>query len=240
MTGHTLNRRLSCSSLPNQMVRRDMQQSLLFPQGRGGRRAGAGRKPTPGRRPAVPHRTRPTHFARHPAHVTLRACAAIRCLRAPRVFPEVRRAIGSASCAHFRVVHFSVQSDHVHLIVEATDRGKTSRGVWGLAVRVARAVNRVLRRHGSVWGDRYHVRALRTPREVRNALVYVLQNFRKHLRGVVGIDPCSSARWFDGFRGRDRVEQSPSVVVRARSWLLRLGWRRAGLIDLEEAPARGR
>ncbi|HYC21767.1 MAG TPA: hypothetical protein VEI94_03640, partial [Candidatus Bathyarchaeia archaeon] len=95
------------------------------------------------------------------------------------------------------------------------------------------------RRHGSVWGDRYHVRALRTPREVRNALVYVLQNFRKHLRGVVGIDPCSSAQWFDGFRGRDRVEQSASVLVRARSWLLRLVWRRAGLIDLEEAPARG-
>jgi putative transposase len=226
-------------SLPIQMRRRDRQQSLPFPPGRGGCRAGAGRRPKPGRRPGVPHRIRPVHLARHPAHVTLRACAAVRSLRAARVFPEVRRAIGAASRSSFRVVHFSVQSDHVHLIVEAADRETMMRGVWGLAVRIARAVNRALRRHGSVWGDRYHVRALRTPREVRSALVYVLQNFRKHLRGVVGIDPCSSASWFDGFRGRGRAVQEDSPVVVARSWLLRIGWRRCGLIALEEAPARG-
>jgi putative transposase len=81
----------------------------------------------------------------------------------------------------------------------------------------------VLRRRGSVWGDRYHVRALCTPREVRSALVYVLENFRKHLRGSVGIDPCSSASWFDGFRGRDKAQDAGSNVVGARTWLLRLG-----------------
>ncbi|HTS55380.1 MAG TPA: transposase [Burkholderiales bacterium] len=155
------------------------------------------------------------------------------------MFPEVRRAIGAASRGSFRVVQFSVQSDHVHLIVEALDRQAMTRGVWGLAVRVAHAVNRALRRRGAVWGDRYHVRALRTPREVRSALVYVLQNFRKHLRGVVGIDPCSSAPWFDGFRCREKVAQESSAVVVPRSWLLRIGWRRCGLIGLEEAPARG-
>jgi hypothetical protein len=86
-------------SLPIQMRRRDRQQSLPFPSGWGGRRAEAGRKPAPGRRPGVPHRTRPAHLARHPAHVTLRACGAVRCLRSPRVFPEVRRAISAASRA---------------------------------------------------------------------------------------------------------------------------------------------
>jgi len=134
-------------------------------------------------------------------------------------------------------VHFSVQSDHLHLIVEAADKEAMSRGVWGLAVRLARAVNRALGRRGSVWGDRYHVRALRTPREVRSALVCVLQNFRKHLRGVTGLDPCSSAPWFDGFRAREPVDHKESVVVGARTWLLRLGWRRRGLIGLVEAPA---
>jgi len=155
------------------------------------------------------------------------------------VFPEVRRAIGAASRGGFRVVQFSVQSDHVHLIFEAVDRETMTRGAWGLAVRVARAVNRALRRRGAVWGDRYHVRALRTPREVRTALVYVLQNFRKYLRSVVGIDPCSSAPWFEGFRCREKSAQGSSPVVVARTWLLRIGWRRCGLIGLEEAPARG-
>jgi len=228
MTSLALNRHPPSGSLPNQMRRHDLQQSLPFPPSRGGRRSGAGRKPTPGRRPGVSHRMRPTHLARHPAHVTLRACAAIRCLRAPRVFPEVRRAIGAASSANFRVVHFSVQSDHLHLIVEAADKETMSHGACGLAVRVARAVNRALRRRGSVWSDRYHVRTLNTPREVRNALVYVLQNFRKHLRGVAGIDPCSSAQSFEGFRDREGPGQVGSDVVRARTWLLRVGWRRAG------------
>jgi len=172
--------------------------------------------------------------------VTLRACLALRCLRSPRVFPDVRRALRAASRATFRVVHFTVQSDHMHLIVEATDRETMSRGVWELAVRLARAVNRALHRRGTVWSDRYHVRALRTPREVRSALVYVLLNFRKHIHGAVGIDPFSSAPGFDGFRGanQERAAIGVSVVVAARTWLLRIGWRRGGLIGLGEAPAR--
>ena len=213
----------------------DRQQSLPFPSRRGGRRRGAGRKRAPGRRPGVPHRRRPGHASRYPAHVTLRA--SIRCLRSPRVFPEARRAIGAASRKEFRVAHFSVQNDHVHLIVEAADRDTLSRGVWGLAIRLTRAVNRVLRRRGSLWDDRYHVRPLRTPREVRSALVYVLQNFRKHQRRAAGMDPCSSARWFDGFRDWKVSAWKAATVVAAHTWLLRVGWRRHGLIAVGERPA---
>src|SRR5215472_9222912 len=159
----------------------DRQQSLPFPSRRGGLRRGAGRRLAPGRRPGVPHRRRPGHASRYPAHVTLRA--SVHCLRSPRVFPEARRAIGAASRAEFCVAHFSVQNDHVHLIVEAEDRDAPSRGIWGLAIRLTRAVNRVLERRGSIWDDRYHARPLRTPREVRSALVYVVQNFRNTSAG---------------------------------------------------------
>jgi len=231
-----LNRKRPIASLPNQMSDRDRQKSLPFPSGRGGRRRGAGRKCAPGRRPGVPHRRRPDHVSRHPAHVTLRA--SVRCLRSSRVFPEARRAIDAASGPEFRVVHFSVQNEHVHLIVEAADRDALSRGVWGLAIRLTRAVNRVLQRRGSIWGDRYHLRALRTPREVRNALVYVLRNSYKHgHRGAGRIDPCSSARSFDGFRGwKNPAREVPSLVA-PHTWLLRVGWRRHGLIELDERPA---
>ena len=84
--------------------------------------------------------------------------------------------------AGFGSLHFSVQSNHVHLMVEARDKAHLSKGMRGLAIRVALAVNRALRRRGRVWSDRYHARALRTPREVRNGLVYVLANWKKHLR----------------------------------------------------------
>jgi len=88
----------------------------------------------------------------------------------------MRAALARASRRRFRLLQFSIQADHVHLIVEGDDATAFRRRIEGLAIRVAKAVNRVLRRHGRVWADRHHTRDLRTPREVRHALVYVLQN----------------------------------------------------------------
>jgi len=124
------------------------------------------------------------------------------------------------------------------MIVEADDRTRLSRGLRGLAIRVARAVNRALGRRGPVWGDRYHARPLKTPREVRHALVYVIQNAKKHARGVHGLDPCSSARWFDGWSDEPAAgARECAPVARARTWLARVGWRRHGLIHRDEQPA---
>src|SRR5262249_24586111 len=112
-----------------------------------------------------------------------------------------------------------------------------SEGMRGLAIRVARAINRVLGRRGTVWRERYHARALRTPREGRHALVYGLMNFKKHGSDVGEIDARSSAPWFDGLRGALCMRSSaPAPVVRARTWLAAVGWRRHGLISLEECP----
>jgi hypothetical protein len=151
----------------------------------------------------------------------------------------MRNALAAASTERFRVLHFSVQADHLHLLVEADEPPRFERGVRGLAIRVAKAVNRALGRRGRVWGDRYHARQLRTPREVRNALVYVLNNFRKHVRGARGIDRRSSARWFDGWRGKVAPPTEPSPVASGRTWLWRVGWRRHGLVDVDEAPRTG-
>jgi REP-associated tyrosine transposase len=109
------------------------------------------------------------------------------------------------------------------------------RGVQGLAVRCAKAVNREMGRRGAVWGSRYHGRRLDSPREVRAALAYVLLNFRKHLRAAAGIDPRSSGRWFDGWTGQRRVAQGP--LPTPRTWLVTIGWRRAGgAIAFGEGP----
>src|SRR5437016_6704993 len=182
----------------------------------------------PPRRP-TPH-ARPVHVPTHPVHVTLRSTSAVRCLRSARVFPAVRRALAVASHAGFRILHFSVQDDHLHLIVEADDRRALGRGLRGLAIRVARAVNRALNRRGAVWTDRYHARALTSPRAVRNALVYVLMNRRKHRDGERGLDPCSSALWFTGWRSPAPPPPAAMPVVRARTWLAAVGWHRHGLL----------
>ncbi len=171
-------------------------------------------------------------------HMTLRARAGLASLRSKRVFGVLRECLRAASSTGFRVVQFSVQVDHVHLLVEAQDKVALSGGARGLAIRSARALNRELGRVGQVWGDRYHARALATPREVRNALVYVLMNHKKHgLRERGRIDPCSSAPWFDGFRVAMAAPVDPPVTSRPRTWLGCVGWRRRGLIDPDEAPS---
>jgi putative transposase len=217
----------------------------------GGARKGAGRKLANGRA-NTPHRARPEHNAAHPLHVTLRA--GLRPLRSQHVFPTVRRALSQATRRSpcFRIVHYSVQVDHVHLIIEAADKASLSRGIRGLVIRIARQVNQLLMRKGPLWADRWHARALTSPRQARNALVYVLCNFRKHtLRALAGIDPFSSAPYFDGWRIEPGVSlplagpappmPAPSDlrergIVSPRTWLVRQGWRRHGLIGVEEGP----
>jgi REP element-mobilizing transposase RayT len=161
-------------------------------------------------------------------------------LRKQVVFRAIRRALRRTSRGWFRLLHFSVQADHVHLLVEARDKDALARGMAGLAIRVARAVNRSSRRTGSLWADRYHSRPLRTPREVRLALVYVLANWTKHIAAARGLDPCSSAFWFDGWKlpppYGPPLEDDEPPIVRPRTWLARAGWRRWGLVSRDEHP----
>jgi len=187
----------------------------------------------------VPHRPRPAHIAAHPLHVTLRTVDAVRCLRAARVFPGVRQALAAASHTGFRLLEFSVQHDHMHLLLEADDGQRLSSGMRGLAIRLARAVNHALGRRGAVWGDRFHARALTNPRAMRHALVYVLMNARKHTGGGPAVDGCSSAPWFDGWKhGPAAPPTAPAPVRRPRTWLAAVGWRRHGLLGLDEQPRR--
>jgi REP element-mobilizing transposase RayT len=222
-----------------------ISRQLKLPcRGRGGHRPGAGR-PRNGRG-GVPHRQRPALGSRFPLHVTLRARFGLPSLR----LAESRRVLTASIAAGrdrfgCRIVHFSLQTDHVHLVCEANDRVSLSRGLIGLLVRMARGFNRVHGRRGPVWASRYHARVLRTPREVRTVLVYVLGNWRHHggERYALGcIDPCSSALWFDGFAEAVLPASAYSVapVVPPRTWLLSVGYRRyRGRISVDEGAWKG-
>ena|SRR5688572_24942109 len=236
---------------PNRRHEAWKQEHLAFPNTWGGKREGAGRK-RQSERPSVPHRARPKHHARHPVHVTLRSL--FRPLRSQHVFPTVCLAVKGATKrdeTRFRIVQFSVQWDHVHLVVEASDERALSSGIASVAIRIARTVNELVRRRGRLWADRWHGRELTSPRQVRNALVYVLANFRKHSKKRLGagVDAFSSALHFDGWRAHAREALLPRagppfhgalarlvVVSKARTWLGGVGWRRAGLVGFGETP----
>ncbi len=167
----------------------------------------------------------------------MRMRAGLPSLRRHRTVAALEACFAAASQrASFRLVEYSVQTNHVHAIVEASDARALSRGMKGLGVRMARALNRLWKRRGSVLGDRYHAHVLRTPTEVRNALRYVLDNARNHGHRLLGLDRFSSARWFTGWPS-PADPPFPSPLARARTWLLAHGWRRHGLIHLA-SPSR--
>src|SRR5206468_11971455 len=189
-------------------------------------RKGAGRKPRG--RPSLPHITRPRVDPRYPVQVTIRATPGPPSLRSPRVFGALRPAIARASVDRFRVIHFSIQQDHGHFIAEGDEARRARGGVHGLAIRLALAVNRALGRKGKVVGDRYHARPLTTPRHMRTSMVYVLLNFRKHLRAPACIDPRSSGQHFSGWQAAPVATDIVSATVSPGTWMARVGWRLAG------------
>ncbi|MFZ5896992.1 MAG: hypothetical protein ACOY0T_38395 [Myxococcota bacterium] len=146
-----------------------------------------------------------------------------------------------------------MQSNHVHLIVEASDLDTLVGGMRGLCVRIARAVNRAIGRRGRFFDDRWHGRELATPGEVRSVIIYVLANSQKHGAACSGLDPYSSAPYFNGFiefGGKApceieramlpawlaRLAASERPVAPAQTWLLAVGWKRAGCISLQDTP----
>jgi REP element-mobilizing transposase RayT len=194
-----------------------------------------------GAKAGVPHVRRAEFKERHPLHVTMKVRRGLPNLRertlATLVFAAFRAAKQRLGA---RLVQFSIQSNHIHLIVEAEGRRTLSRAMQGLAVRLARRLNARIGRRGAVFADRYHARPLRTPLEVRRALLYVLQNHRHHagIHDTADLDPLSSSTYFDGFvNGKPAYIGSNAPVVEASTWLLRIGWRRHGSLGLDEVPA---
>lgn len=143
----------------------------------------------------------------------------------------------------FRLLHYSIRREHIHLVCESDDSVALSRAMQRLSSRIARRLNQLWGRAGSFFADRYHGRVIKTPRELRNVLRYVLLNLHKdaliqdgQLLGG-GFDPCSSARWFDGWHQdepRPPPDEREPAVTAPESWLARQGWRRHGLLRPSE------
>ena len=237
------------------MARRSKQLPITFPNGWGGARKGAGRRSTAADgRAGVPHRRRdvPSLATKGAVHVTMRFVDDIANLRTSRCMRALWFAFAKGKERDgFRLCHYAVQRNHIHLICEVDDRQALMRGMKGLSVRVARQLNKALRRSGRVIADRYHVRVLESLRQLRAAIAYVINNRRRHLYEHGGwtvrrdfVDPFSSGWYFDGFADgpRDRLPERlanvDAPVTAARAWPLQRGWRHHGLVAVDEIPAR--
>jgi putative transposase len=192
------------------------QKQIALPfRSRGGCRKGAGRPPN-GDKPMVSHLKRPAFEKVTPAHVTLRIASDIPSLRSSRRFKLIRACfLGARQNRKLRLIEFTVLSNHLHLIVEADTSRDLSRGVQGLCVRLARALNQALKRGGRVFADHFHSVLLRSPSRLVNAIGYVLGNAERHY-GEPGMDFFSSV-----------APEALELLAAPAGWLLSEGWMRA-------------
>jgi hypothetical protein len=237
---------------------KQQQTKIKFPCGWGGKRKGAGR-PAKGPRPSELHQTRPTLRASEPVHVTMRVAPDLGNMRKRDMYNAIRWATNTAALRHqaFRICHFTIQGSHLHMICEAANKTRLARGVQGFEVSAARKINAAIskrrgrKRKGAVFPDRYHLRILKTPTQVKRAINYVLNNWRhhgEHRRGFARtwlLDPYSSGCRFTGWTELDdrdfmwplRRGYEPLFTWLPKTWLLARGWRRAGNISVWDVPA---
>lgn len=207
--------------------KRPEQQRLEF-RLRGGRRKGAGRKPKEAKA-GVPHVRRETVTPREPVHVTMRVAKGIWNLQRGRLSEEVLQALGDArQRLGVRLTQFSVQANHIHLIVEARDTPSLSRAMKGLAVRLARRINQVMGRKGPVFPDRYHAHVLRSPTQALNAARYVRDNSKRHAAQIGKRWRWEKDPYAAGPCAQTFLDSLRSLVVAPRAWVLQWAWAQLG------------
>ena len=197
-----------------------------------GRRLGRPKSPTSG----VSHLTRPRVKPYEPQHVTLKLAQGLPSLRTAEVLHRLIDVFAAARDRNgMRLVHYSIQQNHIHLVIEAESNDSLARSMKGLTRRIAAALNKIWKRVGAIFADRYHQRPLPTPREVFHAIAYVLRNAFHHGRcgrNERKVDVFTSGLWFDGWPEPVEVINGPPVppILPPRTWLLSTGWRRYGPI----------
>lgn len=194
------------------------------------------KKPGPKRDPRKhdpEHRVRPVHVQRFPVHVVLRVMKDLPKLRGFEIYGAVRGALRRLGMPSFRVVHTSIQKNHLHFLVEADDKRTLSRGMQGLAISLAKRINLILGRTGKVFAYRYHATPLRTPTQTRRAISYVLNNWRHHQEPQSAydkLDPYATGYAFDGWSETTWWYDNWAAIPSAppETWLLKVGWQRGG------------
>ncbi len=211
------------------------QLSFKNVNGWGGKRRGAGR---PNESGLVSHAKRPRIKFSTPVHITLKIRDGLVNLRCGEVAAAFKKSAARASVFGFKVVHFSIQNDHVHMIVETPDNESLALGMRSFGCRFGKLVRKIVGGHGPVFSGRYHVSVLNNPTKMKNAMAYVLQNFSKHSKLLNHVDQYSSAAYFVQWNKLLGKKAGPLLVRKSRppelpfylsapgSWLAREGWMR--------------
>ncbi len=210
----------------------------------GGARKGAGKKKTD--KGMQNHTARPVISCKTPLHINIKLHKNLPNMRTKKLFKVVKRAIHRAQIRGFRINQFAILKNHIHLIVEANDNKEMGKAMQALTISLAKSINGMCKRKGKVFVDRYHLHILKTPNEVKQALIYLFKNAARHYRLKNIFDPYSSLVVFNhreklldlhGFlvpkflssfnQICDHFDEIAKMIDPPRSWLLKFGWMKA-------------
>jgi REP element-mobilizing transposase RayT len=210
-----------------------MPKQLAF-KTHGGRRKGAGR---PNKTRTVNHMTRARVDFRKPLHITMRLQEGVPNIRNKTLLKQFKKSANQAAKFELHVIHFSLLRNHLHMIVEAKDNEALALGMRSLAGRFGKQIRRHAGGKGRVFQGRYHLKTIKSARQMRRTLEYVLLNYAKHTKLPEHLDPFSSAYGFKHWKDLLGLRFNPVIAVQTRnpfetglapprSWLAREGWRR--------------
>lgn len=198
--------------------------------GWGGKRRNAGRK---NKTSTVNHMKREKVDPKYPMHITMKMKKGIVSLRGPKMCAVLKRSLGKAKKRGLNVIHYALEDNHLHVFAESESNCSLRSGLTSFGSSFGKAARRLTGGRGAVFAGRYHMRVLKTPRQTKNALAYVLLNHSKHQGAKPYVDNKSSAVFFGDWRAllgdRYRIDESPprpDYLTDAQSWLGRVGWRR--------------
>ncbi len=227
-------------------MKKAIQLEFKKVKGWGGRRKGAGRKNLSG---TVAHGAREKVDFKKPLHITIRLAPGLSGLRTKHMHEQFTAALLKAKAKGLRVLHYSIQGNHLHLLVECADNQALAAGMNSFGTSFAKAVRKKLGGKGKVFAGRYHLRVLQNPTQMKNTLAYVLLNQAKHENLIPYNDKFSSSQHFNEWKAllgrnvgpilqewRKNKKPLPEYLSKPKSWLASKGWLAASATDGKRQP----
>jgi REP element-mobilizing transposase RayT len=125
-------------------------------------------------------------------HLTLKIEKNKANLKNKSILKALQQSIKKARLLGLKVIQYTLEYDHVHLLVESSDKISLGKGMQSLGISFSKKINKIKKQNGKVFKTRYHFRKLSTPREIKNVLNYILGNGVKHKESSSIVSPFNS------------------------------------------------
>jgi REP element-mobilizing transposase RayT len=133
-------------------------------------------------------------------HLTLKIEKNKANLKNKSILKALQHSIKKARSLGLKVIHYTLEYDHVHLLIEASDKISLGKGMQSLGISFSKGINKIKKQTGKVFKTRYHFRKLNSPREIKNALNYILGNGIKHRETLSVINSFNSLPAINNFK----------------------------------------